>query len=46
MELSPSPNITKLGSLLVIFVIAVLAVWAANNLTFLTNLTAKKVKTA
>jgi hypothetical protein len=42
-DIAPSANVTKLGSLLVIFVIALLAVWAANNIAMLNRVTAKKV---
>lgn len=42
-DIAPSANVTKLGSLLLIFVIALLAVWAANNINMLSKITAKKV---
>jgi len=40
--ITPSPNVTKLGSLLVIFLIALLAVWMVNNVVAIGKLTAKR----
>lgn len=40
--LTPSANVTKIGSLLVIFLIALLAVWMVNNVAAVGRLTAKR----
>lgn len=45
-EITPSPAITKLGSIAVIFVIAVLAIWAANNWGWLGKRVAPKTAPA
>ncbi len=39
---TPSPAVTKIGSLLIIFAIALLAIWAVNNYAALGKWTAKK----
>lgn len=39
---TPSPAVTKVGSLVVIFIVALLAVWAINNNATLARWVAKK----
>lgn len=41
-DLTPSAGMTKIGSLLVIFVIAMLAIYAVNNFASLGKIVAKK----
>ncbi len=40
--ITPSPAITKIGSLLIIFAVALLAIYAVNNFSVLGEWTAKK----
>ncbi len=40
--ITPSPAVTKIGSLLVVFAVALLAIWAVNNWATLGKWTAKK----
>jgi hypothetical protein len=40
--ITPSPAVTKIGSLLLVFAIALFAVWAINNNASLSKWTAKK----
>lgn len=41
-DLAPSASVTKLGSIAIILVIALVALWLANNVTFVSNLTARR----
>lgn len=41
-DLAPSAGMTKIGSLLIIFVIAMLAIYAVNNFASLGKIVAKK----
>jgi hypothetical protein len=42
MEITPSPAVTRIGSLLIVFLVALLAIWAANNFANIGKYTAKK----
>jgi flagellar biogenesis protein FliO len=39
---TPSPAVTKFGSLLIVFLVALAAIWAVNNFQALSNITQKK----
>jgi hypothetical protein len=41
-DIAPSSNVTKIGSLLLIFAVALLAVWVVNNVAFVGKLTARR----
>jgi hypothetical protein len=41
-DLAPSESVTKIGSLALVFLIALLAIWAANQFATLTKLVSKK----
>lgn len=41
-ELSPNPAVTKFGSLLIILLVALLAVWLVNNVLFVNKLVQKR----